>query len=978
MSMATEHTITHKDAVAERSPYYARRVELFEKYQARQKDAVEAARAANAPLTVKLPQCDNKTYTEAVRGVTCPIDVAKAVDKSLVTTSVVAEVDGQEWDLLRPLNGDCTLKFYSFQDREGKDAFWHSSAHVLGMALELELGADLTIGPPIEEGFYYDCSLQGRNLMEGELDPLKKSMEKAIKAKHRFERCEVNRTEALDMFKENKFKVELIENLPEDAAISCYRCGPMVDLCSGPHLPNTGYLKAASVTQASRSHWRADVTKDALTRVYAITFPSKDELKDYEHRIAEAKKRDHRVVGPAQELIMFHGLSPGCAFWLPNGTRIYNTLVDYIREQYWTHEYTEVITPNIFNLELWKISGHADHYLENMFLTDVEKQQFGLKPMNCPSHCLMFGSRKRSYRELPMRLADFGVLHRNEFSGALSGLTRVRRFQQDDAHIFCREDQISAEVGNFLSMLKEVYATFGLDYELALSTRPESFLGEIEQWDRAEAALEKTLNDSGVEWSLNPGDGAFYGPKIDIAVFDALRRRFQCATVQLDFQLPIRFGLKYDNEEGGTSRPVIVHRAILGSVERMFAILTEHYAGKWPFWLSPRQVMIVPVSDKNVEYANEVRRELRKHKFHVQVNATDNKMQKKVREAQLDQFNYILVVGQEEMDAKTVNVRTRDNQVHGQRTISELCAVLSLEREKRVRDCMFATEEGEAVASAAKSSIVAASVVEAQGGPAAAVQMALQMLEAAQAKLVEAKTLVAEANHAAAPEEAPKTLAVDEPQPSGSKADGKKKKGGPPSAEEIAARQAAKQAEIEKKLIKDVTKEGGKKGVEIEGAADMGGLEFFCTTMEKPDGELKFLKMSMEAMNEVPDPDGEERRGGSGHVGKMIFSAGMEALAMVAYVPKDKQDRINATEWLKSVCADAGVKGEIQAGGDAGLATAVAKANPDAGMFTIKMKDAAMAHGFSYLRERGCFPEDTGDDDDDDGDYVYGDDDFPS
>lgn len=366
--------------------------------------------------------------------------------------------------------------------------------------------------------------------------------------------------------------------------------------------------------------------------------------------------------------------------------------MQFIREKYWKYGFEEVVTPNMFNMDLWHMSGHAAHYKENMFCFPVEKQEFGLKPMNCPGHCLMFGHRTRSYRELPLRLADFGVLHRNEYSGALQGLTRVRRFQQDDAHIFCRLDQVAEEIRRQLAMLGEVYAVFGLDYSAVLSTRPEDSMGTPEQWDAAEEALKAALNAGGRPWEINEGDGAFYGPKIDITVYDALRRKFQCATIQLDFQLPLRFGLQYVAEDGSYQAPVIVHRAVLGSVERMFAILTENCAGKWPLWLSPRQVMVVPISETVYDYACEVRDAIRAQGFHVEVDLADRKMQKKVREAQLAQFNYILVVGAAERDERTVNVRTRDNQVHGQRPLEEVLIVLKLEREERSLESKFGEE----------------------------------------------------------------------------------------------------------------------------------------------------------------------------------------------------------------------------------------------------------------------------------------------
>lgn len=567
--------------------------------------------------------------------------------------------------------------------------FWHSSAHLLGQALELEFGADLTIGPALEEGFYYDCYLGERNLGDLDRDRLVKRMQTSVKEKHTFERVEITKEEAKNMFAENKFKIEMIEALPDSEVITCYKCGPMVDLCTGPHVPNTGVLKAVGVNNMSRAFWRADVNREPLQRVYGITFPDDKELKAYQHRMEEAKKRDHRNIGTQQELFFFDAVSPGSCFFLPNGARIYNQLVNFIKEKYWDYGYDEVVSPNIYNFSLWETSGHADHYKQNMFSFPVEKQEFGLKPMNCPGHCVMFGHRNRSYRELPLRMADFGVLHRNEYSGALSGLTRVRRFQQDDAHIFCRPDQVKQEITSFLKMLDEVYHVFGLEYKMALSTRPEGFLGEISLWDQAEAALEQALNDAGHSWELNPGDGAFYGPKIDITVYDALKRKFQCATVQLDFQLPIRFDLEYVDEQGQGQRPVIVHRAILGSVERMFAILTEHFAGKWPLWLSPRQVMIVPIGESIYDYALEVKEELRKIHMHVDADLVDRKMQKKVREAQVAQYNYILVIGEKEKAERTVNVRTRDNVVHGMHSLQDLKNILLEERDSRSLTSLF-------------------------------------------------------------------------------------------------------------------------------------------------------------------------------------------------------------------------------------------------------------------------------------------------
>lgn len=407
--------------------------------------------------------------------------------------------------------------------------------------------------------------------------------------------------------------------------------------------------------------------------------------------IPQAKERDHRRIAQKQELVMFHELSPGSAFWLPHGTRIYNALINFIKDHYWKRGYTEVITPNVFNLDLWHTSGHAMHYKDDMFCFDVEGQEWAMKPMNCPAHCLMFGNQNRSYRDLPLRFADFGVLHRNELSGALSGLTRVRRFQQDDAHIFCREDQIESEVLGALNFMKDVYDTFGMGYRLELSTRPKKALGGIELWKKAEEALANAMDTFGGKgsWKVNPGDGAFYGPKIDIKVTDAMDRIHQCATIQLDFQLPLRFKLQYRSEsskEGEQYKvPIIVHRAMLGSVERMFAVLCEHFGGKWPFWLSPRQIMLVPVHAEFFDYCNEVRDKLHDAGFFVDVDTSKATFQKKVRNAQIAQYNYQLVVGKAEQSNGTVNIRTRENKVEGEMKVDEfveMCIKLRREHTK--------------------------------------------------------------------------------------------------------------------------------------------------------------------------------------------------------------------------------------------------------------------------------------------------------
>ncbi|KAL7146381.1 hypothetical protein ABFS83_06G037100 [Erythranthe nasuta] len=612
------------------------------------------------PIKITLPDGNVK---EGKKWNTTPFDVAKEISKSLAANALIAKVDGVLWDMSRPFEGDCKLELFNFDTDEGRDTFWHSSAHILGESLEQAYGCRLCIGPCTTrgDGFYYDGFYGDLGLNEDHFKHIEAAAKKAVDEKQSFQRIEVTRNQALDIFSENHFKVEIINDLPEDATITVYRCGPLVDLCRGPHIPNSSFIKAFSCLKASSAYWRAKKERESLQRVYGISFPDQKRLKEYKAMLEEAKKYDHRELTKKQELFFFHPLSPGSCFFLPHGARVCNKLLEFIRSQYWKRGYEEVWSPNMYNMQLWETSGHAANYKENMFVFEVDKQEFGLKPMNCPGHCLIFDHRVRSYRELPLRLADFGVLHRNELSGALSGLTRVRRFQQDDAHIFCKESQIKDEIKGVLEFISYVYKVFGFTFDLKLSTRPEKYLGDIVTWDKAEAALEEALNEFGKPWKINEADGAFYGPKIDITVFDAMGRDFQCATLQLDFQLPARFNLSYSAEdETKRERPVMIHRAVLGSVERMFAILLEHYKGKWPFWLSPRQAIVCPVSEKSQQYALEVRDRIHDAGFYVDVDTTDRTINKKVREAQMAQYNYILVVGEKEVGTGQVAVRVRD------------------------------------------------------------------------------------------------------------------------------------------------------------------------------------------------------------------------------------------------------------------------------------------------------------------------------
>ena len=530
-------------------------------------------------------------------------------------------------------------------------------------------------------------------------------VKKISKEKQPFERLEMKKSDLLEMFKYNQFKLRILNERVKTETTTVYKCGSLIDLCRGPHVRHTGKVKAMEITKNSSTYWEGKADAETLQRIYGISFPDNKQLKEWRQFQEEAAKRDHRKLGREQDLFFFHELSPGSCFFQPKGALIYNKLVQFIREEYWKRGFQEVISPNIYNAKLWQTSGHWDHYAENMFKIDVEKEQFGLKPMNCPGHCLIFDHGIRSWRDLPLRMADFGVLHRNELSGALTGLTRVRRFQQDDAHIFCMPEQIKDEMRGALDFLQHIYSTFGFSYQLKLSTRPESFLGDVEVWNQAEKMISDSLDESGLPWKLNPGDGAFYGPKIDITLMDALRRQHQCATIQLDFQLPIRFNLSYIDEKGEKKHPVIIHRAILGSVERMVAVLLESFGGKWPFWLSPRQAMVVPVAAPFNEYAQTVQKQLKEAGFMCEANVDNTEtMNKKVRNAQIAQFNFIFgkfqqnccfvqltaisllisVVGEKEQANGTVNVRTRDNKVHGERSLEQIKKIFGELAEKRI------------------------------------------------------------------------------------------------------------------------------------------------------------------------------------------------------------------------------------------------------------------------------------------------------
>uniref|UniRef100_A0A8C5HLB6 threonine--tRNA ligase n=1 Tax=Gouania willdenowi TaxID=441366 RepID=A0A8C5HLB6_GOUWI len=652
---------------AELSPppqYIDERLTLYTKLKA-EHDALLAERAANNSKPIKVTLPDGKVV-DAESWKTTPYQVACGISQGLADNTVIAKVDNGVWDLDRPLEQDCSLQLLKFDDEEAQAVYWHSSAHILGEAMERVYGGCLCYGPPIENGFYYDMFLENEGVSSNDFPGLENLCKKIIKEKQPFERLEIKKETLLEMFKYNKFKCRILNEKVNTPTTTVYRCGPLIDLCRGPHVRHTGKIKAMKIHKNSSTYWEGKADMETLQRIYGISFPDPKMLKEWEKFQEEAKNRDHRKLGREQDLFFFHDLSPGSCFFLPKGAFIYNTLIEFIRSEYRKRGFQEVVTPNIYNSKLWQTSGHWQHYSENMFSFEAEKETFALKPMNCPGHCLMFDHRPRSWRELPIRMADFGVLHRNELSGALTGLTRVRRFQQDDAHIFCAMEHIEAEIKGCLDFLKTVYDVFGFTFKLNLSTRPEKFLGDPEVWDQAEKVITKRFLSHVL---------LFVMPllQIDIQIKDAIGRYHQCATIQLDFQLPIRFNLSFVSHDGDDKkRPVIIHRAILGSVERMIAILTENYGGKWPLWLSPRQVMVVPVGPTCEEYAQKVRQDFFSSGFMTDVDLDPGcTLNKKIRNAQLAQYNFILVVGEKEKTSNTVNVRTRDNKVHGERTVQE-------------------------------------------------------------------------------------------------------------------------------------------------------------------------------------------------------------------------------------------------------------------------------------------------------------------
>lgn len=594
------------------------------------------------------------------------LDVAKKISEGLARVATCASVNGETKDLRYELNEDSTLNIYTFDnDLEGKKAYWHTTSHIMAQAVKkLFPNAKLAIGPAIDNGFYYDYDVE-KPFSQEDLENIEKEMANIVKENLAIERFTLSRDEALKLMKEKDepYKVELIEDLPDDAEISFYRQGDYVDLCAGPHIMSTGSVKAFKLLSSSGAYWRGNENNKMLQRIYGISYPKKSELDNYLNMIEEAKKRDHRKLGKELELFFFDETAPGMAYWLPKGFTMMNVLIDFWRKEHKKRGYQEFSGPQLNSSVLWKTSGHWDHYKEDMFvLTDADGNEQALKPMNCPNSIKVYQTKMRSYKDLPLRFNDVDVIHRNEKSGQLNGLFRVRMFRQDDSHNYVTEKQIGTEIKNILELTKELYSVFGLDYVLTLSTRPDDYMGEIETWNRAEADLKKVMNEicGDNNYRINEGDGAFYGPKIDIKMKDCLGREWQMGTIQLDFQLPQRFELYYIDEDGERKTPIMIHRAIFGSFDRFIGIITEHFAGAFPMWLSPVQIKILPIStEKHAEYANKLAEKLDELGFRVEVDDRNEKIGYKIREAQVQKVPYMLVIGDKEIEEGTVGVRNR-------------------------------------------------------------------------------------------------------------------------------------------------------------------------------------------------------------------------------------------------------------------------------------------------------------------------------
>ncbi|MCD5414514.1 MAG: threonine--tRNA ligase [Clostridiales bacterium] len=602
------------------------------------------------------------TVLEIKKGNTV-LDVANEISSGLARMAVGGKIDDELVDLSAKIQNDCNLSILRFDDEEGKDIYRHTSAHIMAQAVKrLFPDTKLAIGPSIENGFYYDFDSEHK-FVPKDLEKIEAEMKKIIKENLTLEKFELPREEALAFVKEQSedYKVELIEDLPEDSIISFYRQGEFVDLCAGPHLPTTKRVKALKLLSIAGAYWRGDEKNKMLQRIYATSFDKKKDLDEYLNMLEEAKKRDHRKLGKELDLFSMHGEGPGFPFFHPKGMIIRNLLEDLWRKEHIKRGYYEIKTPIILSEELWHQSGHWDHYKENMYFTQIDEQDYAIKPMNCPGAILVYKNKMHSYRDLPIRMGELGLVHRHELSGVLHGLMRVRCFTQDDAHLFMLPEQIKEEIIGVIEFVEYIYGVFGFDYHVELSTKPENAMGTNEEWERAISALREALEEKGIPYIVNEGDGAFYGPKIDFHIKDCIGRTWQCSTIQLDFQMPQRFDLNYVGADGEKHRPIMIHRVLYGSIERFIGILIEHFAGKFPTWLSPVQVKILPITDKHIGYAKELEKEMKEKGIRVELDSRNEKIGYKIREAQLNKIPYMLIIGDKELEAKTVAVRTRED-----------------------------------------------------------------------------------------------------------------------------------------------------------------------------------------------------------------------------------------------------------------------------------------------------------------------------
>ena len=613
------------------------------------------------------------------------LEIAKDLSEGLARAACAGEIDGERVDLRTKVDRDCRLNILTFEEKGGRDAFRHTASHILAQALKrLYPNVKLAIGPSVDDGFYYDVDSE-EPLSADDFPAIEAEMKKIVKENLALERYELPREEAIRFFEEKgePYKVELIRDLPEDAAISLYRQGEFTDLCAGPHLMSTKAVKAIKLMKIAGAYWRGSEKNKMLTRIYGTAYPKSSDLEAYLTMLEEAKKRDHRKLGKELELFLFADEGPGFPFFLPKGMVLKNTLMQYWREIHEREGYVEISTPIMLNRRLWETSGHWEHYKENMYTTIIDGEDFAVKPMNCPGGMLVYKSKPHSYRELPLRIAEVGLVHRHEKSGALHGLMRVRCFNQDDAHIFMTPEQIRDEIKGVVRLIDEVYQLFGFKYFIELSTRPEDSMGSDEDWELATEGLRKALEDMQLDYTVNEGDGAFYGPKIDFHLVDAIGRTWQCGTIQLDFQLPQRFEAEYIGADGEMHRPIMIHRVCFGSIERFIGILTEHFAGKFPTWLSPVQVKILPISDKHIGYGAQVMARLKEAGIRCELDERPEKIGYKIREARNERVPYMLVVGQKEEENGLVSVRSRFAGDEGQKELELFISELSEEISKR-------------------------------------------------------------------------------------------------------------------------------------------------------------------------------------------------------------------------------------------------------------------------------------------------------